>query len=276
MKSREVSIIIPTYNSATTLARCLRSIKDQSCSSVEVIVVDGLSNDSTLRIAQRWGAKIIQRRSTPALARNLGVRAAAGKYVFFVDSDQSLSKSLVEECVWRCENENAGMVRVPEVFVGANYWGSCSAEWKNSYVRVEQRYSKRTNIMIGEPRFFLKELITKVGMLDPALVWGEDLALYTKLKERKIKEIACTSILYHHEPASLKSLVMKNLRYGKSIPAFVTRSKDRILSPLAKHSLLVFKEISKESGRKPATALGCTVLLGLKAYAMMIGLLTIW
>jgi glycosyltransferase involved in cell wall biosynthesis len=274
MEKHKVSIIIPTYNSAATLARCLKSIRCQSYFSIEVIIVDGLSSDATVRIAEEWGAKVIQRKSTPALARNLGVTGSTGKYVFFIDSDQVLSSSLVEECFRNCERENAGMVRVPEVFVGESFWGSCSAEWKNFYVKVEQRYAASANILTGEPRFFLTELIARVGMLDAALLWGEDFALYGKLKERRVKEVSCRSILYHCEPASVANLLVKNLRYGRSMPTFVTRSRNQVFSPLARHSLLVLVEIFKELGEKPAIVFGCTLLLGLKAYAMMIGLLT--
>jgi glycosyltransferase involved in cell wall biosynthesis len=274
MEKPKVSIIIPTYNSAATLARCLESIRGQSHPSIEVIIVDSMSNDATVEIAADFGAKAIQKESTPALARNLGVVNSTGKYVFFIDSDQVLSKSVVEECFQSCESENAGMVRVPEVFIGEGFWSSCSAEWKNCYVKVEQKYSGSRNILTGEPRFFLKELITQAGMLDPALLWGEDFVFYGKLKERKVKEVTCKSILYHYEPASVKSLILKNLRYGKSMPTFVVRSKNRIFSPLVRHSLLVLMEILRESSRKPDIILGCTFLLGLKAYAMMLGLLT--
>jgi hypothetical protein len=166
------------------------------------------------------------------------------------------------------------MVRVPEVFVGGSFWSSCSAEWKNSYVKVEQRYTGSGRILTGEPRFFLKELITQAGGLDTGLLWGEDLALYGKLRKRNVKESSCQSVLYHYEPASVTSLLVKNLRYGKSMPTFATRSGDQVFSPLARHSSLVLVEILRELGDKPAIVMGCTLLLGLKMCAIMIGLMT--
>ncbi|MFH7873662.1 MAG: glycosyltransferase, partial [Candidatus Aenigmatarchaeota archaeon] len=46
-----VSIIIPTYNSEKTLAKCLESIKNQSYKNIEIIVVDRFSKDKTAEIA---------------------------------------------------------------------------------------------------------------------------------------------------------------------------------------------------------------------------------
>jgi glycosyltransferase involved in cell wall biosynthesis len=273
MEEPRVSIVIPTYNAGATIARCLKSTHSQSYSSVEVIIVDSFSNDATTNTAKTFEAKVIQQKSTPALARNIGIANSTGKYVFFVDSDQVLSRFVVEECVAKCEGENAGMVMVPELFVGEGFWGSCSAEWKNYYGKVEQRYGARGNILSGEPRFFAKEQIVHAGMYDAALVWGEDYDLYQRLKEMNVKEVSCQSILYHYEPASVKIIMTKNLRYGESMPTFIHRSKKQVFSRLIRHSFLTWKGIFAQVGERPGVTLGCTLLLGLKALAMMAGII---
>jgi GT2 family glycosyltransferase len=273
MKS-EVSIIIPTYNSAATLGHCLRSIYSQSYSSFEIIVVDNLSNDETVKVAAEFGAKIIVKRSTPALARNLGVANSLGKYVFFIDSDQILSTSLIEECVKNCEREGAAMVRVPEVFVGHGSWGTCSAVWKNYGAKAEKKRGASGLGLTGEPRFFVKELLTRVGLLDPTLLWGEDYDLYKKLKKMGIKETRVESELYHYESASIRTILLKNLRYGKSIPTFMQSSKEQILSPIMWQSLLTLREIIKDPNKSPEIVLGCAFLFGLKAFVLIIGFST--
>jgi cellulose synthase/poly-beta-1,6-N-acetylglucosamine synthase-like glycosyltransferase len=52
-----VSIIIPTRNSARTLEKCLESIKHQTYSNIEVIVVDNFSDDETIEIAKKYTEK---------------------------------------------------------------------------------------------------------------------------------------------------------------------------------------------------------------------------
>lgn len=272
MDRPKVSVIIPTYNAGDTITRCLRSIHNQSYSHVEVIVVDNFSNDTTMNVARAFGAKVQQLRSTPASARNIGIRNSSGKYVFFVDSDQVLSRCVIEECIIKCEEEKAGMVRVPELFIGEGFWGSCSAEWKNYYGKVEQRYGTRGKILSGEPRFFEKEQVIRVGMFDVTLLWGEDYDLYQRLKERNIKEVSCQSMLYHCEPVSIRGIMTRNLRYGESMPTFMHRSNEQVFSRVVRHSLLAWVESLSELAEKPDIAFGCTILLGMKGFAMLTGL----
>jgi len=88
---------------------------------IEVIIVDNFSNEYTTIIAKAFGAKVAQWKSNPALARNVGIAGSAGKHVFFVDSDQILFRCVVEECVTKCNEENAEMVKVPELFIGEGF-----------------------------------------------------------------------------------------------------------------------------------------------------------
>jgi glycosyltransferase involved in cell wall biosynthesis len=273
METPRISVIIPTYNAGATIMRCLKSTRDQSYSSIEIIIVDSFSDDTTTSIAKAFEVNLIQQKSTPALARNIGITNSTCKYVFFVDADQVLSPFVVEECVSKCEGENAGMVRVPELFVGEGFWGSCSAEWKNHYGKVEQRYGAREKILSGEPRFFAREEIIRVGMFDAALLWGEDYDLYQRLKEICVKEVSCQSVLCHYEPATVGGIITKNLRYGESMPTFTRRSKKQVYSRLIRHSLLTWRGILGEFSERPCMTMGCTFLLGLKAFAMIAGLL---
>lgn len=273
MEKPNVSVVIPTYNAGTTIAPCLSSIRNQSYSALEVIIVDNFSNDATLSLAQACGARVVQQRSTPALARNVGIANSMGKYVFFVDSDHILSQRVVEECVAKCVEEKAGMVRVPELFVGEGFWGSCSAEWKNCYGKVEKRYGTRGDILSGEPRFFVKEQIVRVGMLTSSLHWGEDYDFYQRLKEMGVKEASCNSMLYHCEPVSLGGIMTRYIRYGESMPTFMRHSKEQVLSRVVRHSLLAWEETLSALGERPDITLGCTFLLGMKTFALITGLL---
>jgi len=274
LEKPKVSIIIPTYNSEITLAECLKSVYDQSYPFYEVIIVDNFSNDDTLRTAKEFGAKIIQQKCNPALARNIGIANSTGKYILFLDSDQVLSPSIVEECVKKCKNGKVGMVMIPEVFIGKSFWSFCSAVWKNYYDKVDQSYGVSENIVHGKPRFFIKEQITRVGMLDTALLWGEDYDLCEKLKKANIKEASCKSKLYHYELTSIRKIMIKNLRYGKSTPIFIQQTKKQIFPLLLRHALLTFRKVSRNFKKSPAIIVGCAVLLCLKTYSMTIGLLT--
>jgi glycosyltransferase involved in cell wall biosynthesis len=84
-----VSVVIPTYNRAALLARCIRSLKSSAVSELEIVVVDDGSTDETPAVARSVeGVVYIRQANTgPALARNAGFAASRGRYVVFLDSD---------------------------------------------------------------------------------------------------------------------------------------------------------------------------------------------
>lgn len=266
MRKPEVSIIIPTYNSEKTLVSCLNSVVAQTYPFYEIIIVDNFSTDNTLRTARRFKAKVLQRKGNPALARNVGVSKSTGKYVLFLDSDQVLSPTVIQECLQKCQNGQAEMVRIPEIFVGREFWSNCSAVWKNHYQKVEQLYGSTKSIVSGEPRFFARERISQLGMFDTALVWGEDYDLHERLREANAREAMCKSSIYHYELTSLRGILAKNLYYGKYMPTFVQHTHRHILSLMIRHAVLTLREVSRDFRKSPATIVGCVILLCLKAY----------
>lgn len=85
-----VSVIIPSYNHARYLRECLESVLSQDHPRLEVIVIDDGSTDESLEILHSYGARIRllqQRGGRQARARNLGLSAATGELVAFLDSD---------------------------------------------------------------------------------------------------------------------------------------------------------------------------------------------
>ena len=89
MQSPFFSIVIPTFNRASTILDTLQSISDQRFRDFEVVIVDDGSDDTTCEIVRSSGiARLIeQANSGPGAARNTGVAAANGKYIAFLDSD---------------------------------------------------------------------------------------------------------------------------------------------------------------------------------------------
>lgn len=88
-----ISIIIPVYNGAATLDRCLRSVLAQTFEDYQVIIVNDGSTDRTLTIAQNWAAGddrflvLSEQCYGPGKARNVGLKLAQGDYVVYMDAD---------------------------------------------------------------------------------------------------------------------------------------------------------------------------------------------
>lgn len=89
-----VSIIMPAYNSARFIAEAMDSVLSQTMQEWELLVVDDHSSDETTDIVSRYieADSRIRLLSTPTnqgsgVARNIGIRAARGRYIAFLDSD---------------------------------------------------------------------------------------------------------------------------------------------------------------------------------------------
>lgn len=97
MRDIAVSVIIPVYKTEKYLKDCLTSLfAHTDAPDFEVIVVDDASPDNSVEIARQFsGVKILQHDVNKGLseARNTGIRAAHGKYLYFVDSDDKLAKN---------------------------------------------------------------------------------------------------------------------------------------------------------------------------------------
>jgi cellulose synthase/poly-beta-1,6-N-acetylglucosamine synthase-like glycosyltransferase len=86
----KISVVIPAYNAANTLAQCLAALRRQVDvpGPFEVIVVDDGSDDATAEVARGFGVTLLQQsHAGPAAARNRGIQAARGELVFFTDAD---------------------------------------------------------------------------------------------------------------------------------------------------------------------------------------------
>lgn len=90
----KLSIIIPTFNSASVLPKALDSIVCQTFSDWEVLIMDGVSTDDTLKIAQSYNDSRIRIYSEPDKgiydAMNKGIIAAKGEWLYFLGSDDWL------------------------------------------------------------------------------------------------------------------------------------------------------------------------------------------
>lgn len=101
----KISIIIPVYNGAAKLRRCVESILGQTYSPVEIILVDDGSNDGSERICdeyeERYGnVRVIHKRNGGVFsARNVGLECATGEYIGFVDSDDFVESDMYQTLI---------------------------------------------------------------------------------------------------------------------------------------------------------------------------------
>ena len=111
-----VSVVIPAYNAEGTLQRMLDSVLGQTWSNLQVILVDDGSEDGTVELARKAAEKdsrltVIPRENLGVSStRNAGLALCEGKYVRFVDADDTIPADSMEQMVRRAEKDGADLV----------------------------------------------------------------------------------------------------------------------------------------------------------------------
>lgn len=111
-----VSIIIPVYNIAEFLSRCLDSVLSQTLVDMEVLLIDDGSNDGSEIICDEYAAKDDRIRvfhlqnGGVSRARNKGIAAATGDYIGFVDADDWISPDMFLSLVSAADTNNTDIV----------------------------------------------------------------------------------------------------------------------------------------------------------------------
>ena len=98
-----ISVIVPVYNVEKYLEECLDSIKNQTYSAIEVILVNDGSTDSSKEICEKYCKQdsrfLLTNQENQGLsaARNKGVEISTGEYIVFVDSDDIIKTNYLEK-----------------------------------------------------------------------------------------------------------------------------------------------------------------------------------
>jgi glycosyltransferase involved in cell wall biosynthesis len=260
-----VSIIIPTRNSADTIDACLRSIRGQSYSNLEIIVVDNYSHDQTLDIATEYGAKVYLKGPERSAQVNFGVSKAKGKYVYRVDSDFVLEPTVVSEAVQTCEKKGYDGIAVHNTSdPNISFWAKVRKMERDSY--------KDDNVNVAA-RFWKKEVFESVGGFDINLIAGDDYDLQNRLLKSGCRIGRIKSQETHvGEPKNMAEILKKHYYYGQNIGRFVQKDQPRALTQLNPLRPSLIKGLSR-SARQPTLIVGFLVYQFLRYSAASLGML---
>ena len=145
-----VSIIVPMYNTAGCIARCVKSICAQTYKSIEILLLNDGSTDDTLAVCRALAASdhriaLVDKTNTGAAdTRNQGIALAHGKYIQFVDSDDWLAPDFTEKLVSAAEAHTADLVIAPFWMVYPENYVEHIRPWEKALQHVLQRNPPRT------------------------------------------------------------------------------------------------------------------------------------
>ena len=213
------SIVIPTYNRQPILEKCLRALEQQIWENsgliqgYEVVVVDDGSTDGTVDWLHQSHAEfphvrvLQQDHQGPAAARNLGVEAAQGDWIIFIDSDLVVTEVFLQShaATLVAEQRQLGSDRLftyGRVINTCNFDDPTAEPFK--VTDFSAAYFATGNVAIA------RHWLEAVGLFDTRfqLYGWEDLELGVRLKQRGLKLVKCPEAVgYHwHPPFSLEQI----------------------------------------------------------------------
>lgn len=215
-----VSVIIPSYNAADYIAQTLESVLAQTLPDIEVIAVDDGSTDTTREVVAKFAnrdsrvALIEQTNQFAGVARNNGMSKARGKYLYFLDADDYIENTALEELVNAIEQHGADIaIAKSEGFdntTGDTWTIEGALNGMDFYRPVAHAgyCDKLFQSFIGWPwdKLFRKEFIDKAALTFQPLRTTND-ALFVFCALALADTIVCLdSVLFHHRTNNKNSL----------------------------------------------------------------------
>lgn len=233
MNNYKVAIIIPTLNEERFIAKCLDSIITQTFPFDEMVimVVDGGSRDKTREIVTDFSSiypniRLIDNPNRiQSIAFNLGVKNSPAPFVVRLDAHALYDPKYIELCIkhlesnaelgnvggrWIIESQNGSLIAKSNAILNQMKFAIGGAEF-----RVGNELKEVETVPFGA---FRKEVIEKIGGMNPNLPRGEDNEYNTRIREAGFKILFDPNIIatYYARP-TLKSFVEQMYNNGFSI-----------------------------------------------------------
>lgn len=185
------SIIIPVYNVKDYLQKCIDSVLENDCSDCEIILVDDGSTDgASPAICDENAAAhselirvIHQENKGIGSARNTGIRAAKGDYLFFVDSDDTITPDSLEVLTAAVNETHADIYsfRMYQVDEAGNRTLLATSALYDGVFTAETHPEFLESLPAACARIWRREFFIESGIEYPSGVWYEDIRTSTKL-----------------------------------------------------------------------------------------------
>ena len=222
-----VTVVVPMRNEEDHIGRCLQSVLDQDYpgEQVEILVVDGMSTDSSRSIVSEFAGRYPnvslldnEKGITPS-AFNVGIRNARGNIVAIIGAHCSLAPDHISNCVHYLNTKEADCVGGPIENIGEGFLGEAISLAMTSPFGVGDahfRYSHQERyvdtLAFGAYR---REVFDKIGLFDEKLVRNQDYDLNYRLRKAGGKILLTPAIKSrYYTRSSLRKLCSQYLQYG--------------------------------------------------------------
>ena len=213
----KVSIIVAALNSEQTIGECLTSIfeLDYPKGFLEVIVVDGGSRDSTVKIAEKYPAKVVSTPLNAPAAYNYAMKNISNEVLGFVDADAKVETGWLRKLVGHLSDQKvAGVSGGIETWNAENPWArSIGYDLKNRYARVGKYVGRIATMNL----LLKKSVVEEAGGFDENMPaqYDTDLGFRMSAKGYKIA-YEPSAKCYHFNRSTVRAYFRQQLQYGKN------------------------------------------------------------
>ena len=204
-----ISLIVPVYNVEQYLDDCVRSIIHQSYTNFELILVDDGSPDRCPQICDSWAAKDCRIKVIHKIngglsdARNIGIDAATGEYVWFVDSDDWIANdalTIIACSIDMYPNANAIAAQIVEIVDDIVKFHGFYQDWpEESVIFTNVEYVRNMTSILPSVRYVVKrDIYEKYGLRFIVGVLHEDMPFCHMLMNYTKQIAVIPKVIYYY------------------------------------------------------------------------------
>jgi cellulose synthase/poly-beta-1,6-N-acetylglucosamine synthase-like glycosyltransferase len=213
----KVSIVVATLNSEQTIGDCLKSIFELNYPKdlLEVILIDGLSRDATVRIAEKYPVKIFTVPLNAPAAYNYAIKIIHSEVLGLIDADAKVEKEWLNKLVVHLDDPRvAGVSGDIETWNTENAWArSIGYDMKNRYARLGKYASRIATMNL----LLKKSVVEELGGFDEGLPAQYDTDFGFRLTRMGYKIVfEPNAKCYHFNRSTLRAYFRQQLQYGKN------------------------------------------------------------
>jgi len=218
-KSPKVSVIVCSHNGARTIRETLAALENLAYPDYEVIVVDDGSTDQTSAIASRYKVRLIRTENNGlSAARNVGMNAASGDIVAYIDDDAYPDPHWLTFLASDLRDTEKAGIGGPNIAPsGDGAIADCVANAPGGPVHVLLSDRVAEHIP-GCNMAYRRDKLLEIGGFDPCFrVAGDDVDVCWRLQERGwTVGFAPAAVVWHHRRGSLRGYLKQQMGYAKA------------------------------------------------------------
>ncbi len=202
-----ITVVVPVYNVFPFLETCILSLCHQSYQKLEILLIDDGSTDGSGALCDDYARKddrirvIHQENRGLGAARNEGIRRANGVYIAFVDSDDWVSPTMIQE-LYQALKEQGAQLAVCDAYVISEQ-GRVQKKMQNSLpVGMAIQLTSLPRLLlqphVAWNKLYQKDLFDDPDIQYPARAWYEDFRVTTKLYTKTERIVFVDRPLYYY------------------------------------------------------------------------------